>query len=125
MKTLFLLLIIVLVSSGCVTAKQDLYYWGQYESLLLKMYVKQDSVDPDSQIERLSRDLEIAESQGKQVPPGVFLHLGFMYAMKGEPAQAETAFNNEQERFPESSVFIDGMMKRAYNQAEQNRSQDE
>ncbi len=77
------------------------------------MYAEPGTADPVMQIEKLTADLQQAESIGKPAPPGLYAHLGFMYAMNGDVSQAETAFNEERELFPESAVFIDGMMKRA------------
>ena len=108
----FLLICSALVS-GCVSAPRDHYYWGSYEELILEMYTRPGSADPVTQIEKLTADLQQAESAGKPAPPGVYAHLGFMYAMIGNEAEAESAFLLERELFPESAVLIDGMMERA------------
>lgn len=101
------------LAAGCVSAPKDHYYWGNYEALILAMYTEPGSTDPVMQIEKLTADLQQAESIGKPVPPGLYAHLGFIYAMNGNESQAEAAFYEEKERFPESAVFIDGMMERA------------
>lgn len=108
-----LLLISVLLISGCVTTKPDQYYWGRYQQLLLNMYVESGSADSSLQILQLNEDIEIAENRGKSVPPGVYAHLGFMYAIEGSVTASNQAFAEEKKRFPESAVFIDGMMERA------------
>jgi hypothetical protein len=117
MKTPPWIIVLLLAGSalagGCASAPQEHYYWGSYEGLILKMYTEPGSVDPVTQIERLNTDLQQAESKGKPAPPGLYAHLGFMYAMNGDVAQAEAAFKAERDRFPEASVFIDGMMARA------------
>ena len=107
------LLLFSALATGCVSAPKDHYYWGNYEALILAMYAEPGSADPVMQIEKLNADLQQAESIGKPAPPGLYAHLGFMYAMNGDVSQAETAFNEERELFPESAVFIDGMMERA------------
>ena len=107
------LLLFSALAAGCVSAPKDHYYWGNYEALILAMYAEQGSADPVMQIEKLTADLQQAESIGKPAPPGLYAHLGFMYAMNGDVSQAEVAFNEERELFPESAVFIDGMMERA------------
>ena len=116
-KILLSLLIFAGLNTGCVSAKQDHYYWGNYESLIHKIYAEYGTIDPTMQIETLTTDLQIAESKGKPAPPGLYVHLGFMYAMKGEVSQAETAFNAEKKLFPESAVCIDGMLERSINNA--------
>ncbi len=107
------LLLLSALAAGCVSAPKGHYYWGNYEALILAMYAEPGSADPVQQIEKLNADLQQAESIGKPAPPGLYAHLGFMYAMNGDVSQAEAAFNEERELFPESAVFIDGMMERA------------
>jgi len=76
------------------------------------MYVEPGSADSSLQILQLNEDIEMAESSGKPVPPGVYAHLGFMYAIEGSVTASNDAFSEEKIRFPESAVFIDGMMDR-------------
>jgi hypothetical protein len=115
----FLRLIIVIFcfsASGCVTPPKGPkvhYYWGNYEALLLAMYVEPGTADPFTQIEQLTVDIQQAENTGKAVPPGLYAHLGMMYALNGDASQAEAAFYQERELFPESAVFIDAMMARS------------
>lgn len=108
-----LLLICSALASGCVSAPSGHYYWGHYEELILEMYIEPGSADPLTQIEKLNEDLQQAESLGKPVPPGLYAHLGLMYAMNGNASESEAAFLLERELFPESAVLIDGMMERA------------
>lgn len=107
-----LLAIVALTASGCAT-KSDHYYWGSYESLIYDMYVNPGSADASTQIEKLNTDISKANGLGKPVPPGVYAHLGFMYAIANQPDKAEEAFNMEKANYPESAVLIDGMMSRA------------
>jgi hypothetical protein len=107
------LLILAALASGCATPPGDHYYWGNYQPLILAMYVEPGSVDPFTQIEKLTEDLQQAEANGQAAPPGLYAHLGMMYALNGDVALAEDAFRQERELFPESAVFIDGMMARA------------
>lgn len=107
-----LLLLIVLTATGCAV-KPDHYYWGHYEPLIYDMYLRPGSADAPTQIEKLTTDIGQANSLGRPVPPGVYAHLGFMYAIAGNIAKAEESFNQEKALYPESEVLLDGMMKRA------------
>jgi hypothetical protein len=107
-----LLALIVLTATGCAT-RHDHYYWGHYEPLLYDMYLRPGSADAPTQIDKLTADIEQANSLGKPVPPGVYAHLGFMYAIAGNIGKAEEAFNREKALYPESTVLLDGMMQRA------------
>lgn len=101
-----------LFAAGCATPSKDHYYWGSYQTLILKMYVEPGSAAPLTQIEKLTADLQQADSDGKPPPPGLYAHLGMMYAMNGDIAEAEAAFLEEKNLFPEAEVFINGMMER-------------
>jgi len=115
-KIFFIAAILSLGISGCVSSQKNMYYWGEYEKLIYEMYNQPGTADAVTQIQKITSDIQKAESQGLKVPPGVYAHLGFMYALQGNTAQSMDSFNEEKNLFPESSVLIDGMMSRAMNQ---------
>jgi hypothetical protein len=102
---------VFLLMSGC-TRKQPIYRWGVYEPLLYDMYAKPGKADPGTQVAKLSEDIERTKAEGKRVPPGVHAHLGYMYYLQGRPDDAQAEFETERELFPESSTFVDGILKR-------------
>ena len=106
------LLIGVLLMSGCATNK-PLYHWGDYEQLILSSYTKPGEADAATQIQKLTADIQLAESSGQKVAPGVFAQLGLMYAEQGQQLDSIKAFEQEKTQFPESALFIDGLMERA------------
>lgn len=106
------MLMACLLVSACQNTT-NLYYWGEYEQLVYDMYHKPGSATPEVQIDKLSLDIEKANNSGQNLPPGVYAHLGLMYAAVGNMPAAESAFTAEKNLFPESAVFIDGMLKRA------------
>ncbi|MCF6281248.1 MAG: DUF4810 domain-containing protein [Candidatus Polarisedimenticolaceae bacterium] len=105
-------LLIATLMSGCATNK-EIYYWGEYENLIHDSYINPGSADPQTQIEKLNTDLQKAEALGKRIAPGIYAHLGFLYAMQGKESQSKSAFMEEQALYPESTTFISGMMERA------------
>lgn len=113
-KLLSLSLICIWLASGCAPRHKNIYYWGQYEHLLHDMYINPGKAAPDVQIDKLNTDIQQAADNGKPVPPGIYAHLGFVYATQGDGVRAKAAFNQEKEMYPESSQFIDGLMKRAF-----------
>ena len=111
-KWIMLPLCAVLFVSGCATNK-EMYYWGEYEKLVHDSYIKPGSADPQMQIEKISTDIQKSEALSKKVAPGIYAHLGFLYAIQGQQSESKEAFMEEKTLYPESSVFIDGMMSRA------------
>ena len=114
--------VLSLFLAGCATNRTTLYYWGEYETLLHDMYLKPGTADANTQVQKLTTDIQKAETNGKAVPPGVYAHLGFMYALLGNLELSKDAFNEEKARFPEAAIFIDGMMKRAMKNKEVNHA---
>ncbi len=98
--------------AGCAT-NQEMYYWGEYEQLIHDSYIKPGSADPQTQIEKLNADLQKTENLGKKATPGIYAHLGLLYAIQGKNSQSKAAFMEERSLYPESKVFIDGMLDRA------------
>ncbi|TVZ41548.1 hypothetical protein P886_0894 [Alteromonadaceae bacterium 2753L.S.0a.02] len=113
MRKLFLLSLLGCLAACTNTPTQNLYYWGDYEQLIYDWYHKPGSAVPSEQIYKLNEVISRAEQEGKAVAPGIFAQLGMMYAMVGNPAAAEQAFREEKARFPESAVFIDGLLERS------------
>jgi len=105
-------LLAVLVISGCATQKPLIYRWGEYEQLVYEMYAAPGKAEPGAQVTKLSEDVERTLAEGKRVPPGVHAHLGYMYYIQGNEGAAINEFATEQKLFPESAVFIDGILKR-------------
>lgn len=106
---------LTLFLSGCAATQPEIYHWGQYEKIIHDSYVKPGSSDTLTQIEILNVGIQQAENNGKKVPPGIFAHLGFLYATQGNASESKSAFLEEKTRFPEAAIFIDGMMTRAKN----------
>ncbi|MGV6806839.1 MAG: DUF4810 domain-containing protein [bacterium] len=107
-----------LLVSGCATEPAPYYYWGSYENLIYKQYTSPGEIDHLTQIQLLENDIKIAETSGQPIPPGVFAHLGVLYAIQGNISESFDAFEQEKERFPEASTFLDGMMERALKDQE-------
>jgi hypothetical protein len=110
--TILVVLANLLLISGCGTTKPPLYRWGEYEQLLYQMYSEPGKAEPGTQVAKLSEDIGRTQAEGKRVPPGVHAHLGYMHYMQGNHGAAMSAFATEKALFPESAVFVDGIIKR-------------
>jgi hypothetical protein len=104
-------LIACLLGAGAC-APQTIYSWGSYEQLVYDMYAKPGKADPGTQIAKLTADVERANAEGKKVPPGIHAHLGYLYYTQGQVAEAAEQLTIEKQLFPESGVFVDGMLAR-------------
>jgi len=105
-------LVALAMLTGCETTPATTYYWGNYESLVYNMYKNPGEATADQQVEKLRKDIEAAASKGKPVPPGLFAHIGMLYASMGDAPQAKESLNQELALYPESAVFVDGLISR-------------
>ena len=105
-------LLTLLMLAGCVTPDPSLYRWGKYEDLIYAGYKNPGSSNPVTDAEILAEDMARTEAEGKQVPPGVRVHLGYLYFSQGRNNEARALFEQEREVFPESQVFVDGLLAR-------------
>ena len=100
--------------AGCnTTPPVTLYHWGSYQTLVNDMYVEPGSADAATQIAQLTIDIEQANNLGKAVPPGLYAHLGMLYAMIGNEEQSRLSYQQEKALYPESAHLINSMMARA------------
>lgn len=97
--------------TGCAQQK-PLYSWGSYEQLIYDMYVEPGSVDSVTQVAKLTADISRAEAEGSRIPPGIHAHLGYLYYGQGSIDLAIEEFHTEKQLYPESTVFIDGILAR-------------
>jgi len=101
-----------LVGLSACAQQKTLYDWGSYEQLVYEMYAKPGKADPGTQIAKLTEDVARINAEGRHVAPGVHAHLGYLYYTQGQSALAQEEFLIEKQLFPESAVFIDGMLAR-------------
>ena len=111
MKTWKVVAAAVLVAglTGC-NANQEIYHWGGYQNSIYNMYVNPGESTPAIQIDQLSTDIQQAQNKGKRVPPGLYAHLGMMYAAEGMSLRAKEALLKEKELYPESHTLVDTLL---------------
>ena len=108
--------------TGCGT-KKTLYHWGSYEDQLHALYTAPESIDVNTQIAELTKDVSEAESAGSNVPPGLYTHLAQLYLQSGKVSQAEQALNNEVALFPEAMRFVKSLQQDIKNLREGKESE--
>jgi hypothetical protein len=105
-------ILLVLLCAACEPVQQPLYDWGSYEDELYAMWIKPGSADPVASSARIEADIQRIEGSGRAVAPGVRAHLGWLYWQQGLVGDARSAFEEEKARYPEATVFVDGILAR-------------
>ncbi|MEX3676778.1 DUF4810 domain-containing protein [Paraburkholderia sp. BR14320] len=97
--------------SGCAAnSPQPLYQWTGYQPAVYD-YLKGEKA-PQEQIEALEKSLHDIRGKGHTPPPGFHAQLGMLYASVGNDTQAMQEFASEKQLFPESSTYMDFLMKK-------------
>lgn len=98
---------------GCANRPQPLYYWGDFQNQQYAYFKGEKG--PEDGIQSLERIREEAKSRGKSVPPGLQAHLGLLYGQTGRSDLFEQGLLAERQQFPESSVYLDFLLKKNQN----------
>lgn len=96
--------------AGCAAQKpQTLYQWDAYQPQVYA-YLK-GQASPEQQIDSLEQALQQIRAKGNRPPPGFHAHLGALYASVGKGQQAQQELLAEKAAFPESSAYMDFLLK--------------
>ncbi|MCS3839171.1 hypothetical protein HNR03_003779 [Pseudomonas sp. JAI111] len=96
--------------AGCSTPK-TLYQWESYQPEVYEYFKGEQP--KEAQAEALERDLQKIRSTGKTPPPGYHAHLGLLYLSMGKDDQMVQQFRTEKTLFPESTPYMDFLLKNA------------
>ncbi|CAD6554463.1 hypothetical protein LMG28727_05736 [Paraburkholderia kirstenboschensis] len=104
-----------LLLSGCAnTSTPPLYQWTGYQPAVYD-YLKGERA-PQEQIDALEKAVQQIRAKGNTPPPGFHAQLGMLYATAGNDGQAMQEFDAEKQLFPESSTYMDFLMKKPKQQ---------
>lgn len=100
-----------LLLSACASQPKPLYMWEgfprqQYEVL------RRDGGSPADQILAMQAHSAKASGAGAQLPPGFRAHLGMLQLAVGNANEARRLWLEEELAFPESTPYIDQLLKR-------------
>lgn len=96
--------------AGCAGPK-TLYQWESYQPEVYEYFKGEEP--KEAQAEALERDLQKIKSTGKTPPPGYHAHLGLLYLSMGKDDQMVQQFRTEKVLFPESTPYMDFLLKNA------------
>jgi len=108
------MIIVAVVSTvvlcGCASNRER-YDWGGYNASLYAYYKDPTrAAELEASLQRIVND----SSRGhRPVPPGVYAELGGLKLAEGASREAVAAFQLEKSHWPESSLFMDRMIRLA------------
>ncbi|MEO8058142.1 MAG: DUF4810 domain-containing protein [Burkholderiales bacterium] len=98
--------------AGCAhRGPPPLYVWEsfpkmQYDTLLA------GGNSPSEQIAAMNAQAERARAAGATLPPGFRAHLGMLKLAAGDAEEARLLWESEKQAFPESSPYMNQLLKR-------------
>jgi len=106
---------VLIALSGCASNDGRLYAWGGYEDTLYAHY--RNPQDLEKHLERLKQIVDEAEATGGgKVPPGLYADYGLALYESGNGKEALVYFGKEKEKWPESTVLMDKMIRNVQRQ---------
>lgn len=108
LKKIGLLVFVATWLTACANAPKTQYDWGNYGVSLYSHFKDGDIAENIALVEK---DILDNEGKEKKIAPGVHAHLGLLYAKNGDVAKAYTEFETEKKLYPDSSHFMDYLLK--------------
>lgn len=96
--------------SACVQQPKPMYSWQAYQPSVYA-YLKDDGADSAVQAQALEKNIETARAANVELPPGFRAHLGMLYLKMGDGDKGIEQFQGEKVAFPESTPFMDFLMR--------------
>lgn len=97
---------------GCAQpGPRPLYQWDGFQRQLYE-YFKGDSSSPEEQLQVLQAQAQKALGAGAALPPGFRGHLAMIYLRLGRFDEAKLQLESEKASFPESTAYMDFLLKR-------------
>lgn len=117
---LIAVLAVSLMMTAC--AVQPKYNWGNYDRSLYSYY--KDSTKSAEHMAELQKIVAAAEASNQKVAPGIHAEYGYLLLQKGGTNEAVTQFEREKEKWPESTHFMNIMIKSATAKSTQSASKE-
>jgi hypothetical protein len=101
--------LIIIVPVSCTGVG---YHWGGFEPSVRRMLVQSHTFKAETELRRLVREIDFAERHERRVPPGEYLHVGYLHSIVGDVASAREFLVKEKTAYPEASRLVDGLLER-------------
>ena len=109
--------------SGCAAkGSGPIYMWESFPKLQYDALLRQ-GFSPEEQIRTLEAHAEKARSAKAALPPGFRAHLGMLQLGVGNIDRARELWQSEKTSFPESSVYIDQLLKKLDSSTKSTKSE--
>lgn len=102
----------LLITACAKPPRPPLYLWDTFPRQQYDTLLRPDAGPDNAQITLLQAQAEKARAQGADLPPGFRAHLGMLHLTKGNVDEARRLWTAEKLAFPESTMYMDQLLKR-------------
>lgn len=107
------LALIAVLMSGCSSGRAPMYEYGNYSESYYQLKQNGDAETTKVWKTALEESIDLSNEGGLRVPPGINANLGYLYLKVNDADKAITFFNAEKTLYPESTVFMEKLIKKA------------
>ena len=113
MKNLKLIIVICLISMGCIScmSSKSLYTWHNYEDASYVYTKKQTDKTLDKLIKEYKYIISHQKGIRKAVPPGIYAEYAYLLIKMNNKEEGIMMLRKEVELYPESKIFIGRIIK--------------
>jgi hypothetical protein len=101
--------------TACAHKSSTLYMWEEFPRMQYEALLKNGAADGTTageRVEAMQAHAEKARAAGASLPPGFRAHMGMLKLATGDVASARELWESEKSAFPESTPYIDQLLKR-------------
>jgi hypothetical protein len=95
---------------GCAHAPAPMYQWDTYQRNVYQ-FLKHEDANPGEQLSLMQAQTERTKLAGTRLPPGFRAHLAMLHLQLGQYDDAKLQLEAEKSAFPESSHYMDFLLK--------------
>lgn len=116
MTKLILFIVVILIFTGCQQQVQaPLYIWNNYVHSSTDYGMKGHEKEVlEKHIVELEKIISDSKEKKQRVAPGIYAEYAQLLYESNKPSEAKKYFFLEKETYPESSIFIDRVIKKLY-----------
>ena len=96
---------------GCATPTPPLYLWGEFPKMQYEA-LRANGTPSAQRMVDIEAHREKAAAAHAALPPGFRAHLGMLKLANGDAGQARALWQAEKTAFPESTPYMDQLLKR-------------
>ncbi|MEL0658894.1 DUF4810 domain-containing protein [Psychromonas arctica] len=111
--TMLAVFVLTIFVSGCATTEKPMYDYGTYSESFYAMKKDAGAETVGEWKMALENIINESNQEALRVPPGVYANLGYIHLKANNTEKAISYFEQEQQTYPESEIFMSNLIKKS------------